>query len=473
MISGSIDSTKIRRDRINRIRTYLAILLALALFSTPAVAQETANAGGADARSTVPVEDSGLGSSEQVAFAARMAEFEKALEIKYGARLDAMAMDRTTFETAVTAAQWLGGIVTLLVLGFAVFAGKSLHDVQKAARETAINAVDTVIREQNAEHKNLLEVFKLADRSLTNLREMERQLAGYADLLTVAKTASGFDPLQGYHAIRHEFDGRRRNSIKLFQGDTSIDLADTTSDPAFRQRAAIVFDGMLKEVAATKGTGLSKLSTVDLFNAAADASQGDLDFVALQLMEAAVELDKSVAPDLRARLIRQRLSMSRITRSEAKDEMGKVLHTAEGFNLHLVVSEAFNVGMQTADPAGMATRIATDLPEHLRDVSYSRFARARLLLMSDNAADWERAIATSRQGLVALLSESRTARWYSHSLGDLAKLLHDRPDLLELENERLEALFGKTSNPEVMMQRFGPQIVRTLLQLGVLDRYLG
>ena len=80
-----------------------------------------------------------------------------------------------------------------------------------------------------------------------------------------------------------------------------------------------------------------------LFNAAADASKIDLDFVALQLMEKASSISNGELPEIEARLIRQKINYSVITKNEALVSIKEVLGRVTGYDLHHVVSEAFNI----------------------------------------------------------------------------------------------------------------------------------
>lgn len=374
----------------------------------------------------------------------RQHALEGLIEARYKARLDAMEMDRATFDRAMVAAKWLGGVATIVMVGFGFFAGRSISDVHQTARETAVNTIQTAIREQNALGKNLAELFKLTSDAQKRLNGLEEELSGYSALRDVAATASGFDPLVGYYSIEREIEQRREKTIALANGSEAIPVSETTWDTDFRQRAAVVFDKLLADVTESEKAGKLKLSTIDLYNAAASASGASLDFVAIELMEIAARQDRNNSADLGARLVRQRLSMSRIDQDEAKQAISPILAASTWHNLHFVLSEAFNIGL-TVGPGDMAHIIEASLPQGMGDASISLLIRSRLLLLGGTTGDWEEALVLFKGALEAFQKESPTAQWHRNSRDEILRVLQVRPDLMSTHREPLASIFGSSS----------------------------
>lgn len=404
-----------------------AALCFLLAISAPYQALAQTETGADPSLSTVRGAD--VSGAEETVAQPSASEQESLLAAKYGARLDAMATNQKSFEALLTVAKWLGTAGGLFLVAASVFVGKTFLDLQKTAKEAALTAFEQAIREKTGTGMRLDDVFKSAANSLENLRRMETALSGYALLTDVARSASNFDPMVQYFSIRAETVRRRPNTVRMLQGDTTVNMEETTHDPEFRQKASVVFEKLLESIMENEKSKTTKLSTSDLFNAAAVAAEAELDFVAIELMEVADRLAQGAAPEIKARLIRQRLTMSRILPEKANAEIAALLETVNGFDLHLVVSEAFNIGLGGGDAAEMARLIEKSLNPTLRNISYTKLNGARLMFMGQNAVDWQLGEKWMLEGLAALTRESRAARWYEHSLSEVASLIEERPDL--------------------------------------------
>jgi hypothetical protein len=256
-------------------------------------------------------------------------------------------------------------------------------------------------------------------------------------------------------------------------GDTSVQISETTLDVEFRQRAAVVFERLLEAVRLGKQEGQTpKVGSVTLFNAAANASNADLDFVSLQLMQAAFEMTSGRAPEIASRYIRQQLTMSLISPDEAKERIASVLANTSGYDLHLVVSEAFNIGVHISDPAGMATLIIDGLPENLRGISYVLVNNARLNLLGSTPEHWVAAEQLYSNGIRAFAKESPTTRWYESSKNELAGILKQRPDFACCAQSALSDVLEKAPTLADFAIKYGESLVFVLNQIGILDQFV-
>lgn len=360
----------------------------------------------------------------------RFENFEKILSAKYEAKVDNLATDRKSFEDLIRAATWVGGIASVLLVVFSFFIGKSITDIQSVAKTSANNAFQDAIRERTAEGVKIEGMVEKSFKILDSLKNMEKSLEGYVRLLGVAESASSFDPLIGYYSIDREIDERSLKTRYLFSGDSQIKMEETTRDQQFRQKAAVIFEKLLASVREDKKTGNIRFEVETLYNAAADASKIDMDFVSLELMEMAFAIDKKASPVIEARLIRQRLSMSRISPEEALSKIQTVLSKTKGHDVHHVVSEAFNIGIIISDPSGMAELIRNNLPNDLFNVSYVKLNQARLFLMGNSEEHWSRGKKIACKGVLLMEKEVSSAPWYENSEEEIMKINRSNPGLL-------------------------------------------
>lgn len=355
---------------------------------------------------------------------------EQRISDKYQDRLDAIAIEKRSFEWSIQILTAFGGIIALAGAIGAYRFGKSFKELRDIVRE---DASATFRREFFGNKDQLEDVAKLKNEyesARITLESITQDLKGYSALAEAARRASRFDPLVEYFTLDREIDVRSEKTMAMRDGDTSISISETTHDVEFRQQAAVVFERLLEAVRLGKQEGQTpKVGSVTLFNAAANASKAGLDFVSLQLMQAAFEMTSGRAPEIASRYIRQQLSMSVISPVEAKERIASVLANTSGFDLHLVVSEAFNIGLRISDPTGMATLIIDSLPENLRGISYVLLNNARLYLLGSTPEHWVAAEQLFINGIRAFAEESPTTRWYESSQTEIKRILKERPDL--------------------------------------------
>ena len=401
------------------------------------------------------------------------AKLEQRISDKYLARLDALAIEKRSFEWSMQIFPALAGVFTVAGAFVAYRFGKSFKELTDSARE---DAAATFRKEffGNADH--LEEVATLRNKYETakaSLEVISQELKGYSALAETARRASGFDPLVEYFTLGQDIDIRSEKTTAMRAGDTKIQISETTLDVEFRQRAAVVFERLLEAVRRGRDAGQTpKVGAYTLYDAAANASKADLDFVSLQFMQAAFEMSSGRAPDIASRYIRQQLTMSAITAEEAKERIGDALANTSGYDLHLVVSEAYNVGMRISDPAGMANLIESRLPAGLRGISYVQLNNARLRLLGNTAEDWAAAEQAYCKGIRTFSNESNTARWYEYSGIELSRILYERPDFVGLIQAPLNEVLGKSPTQREFVRKFGEQLARILRHLGILDEFV-
>lgn len=344
------------------------------------------------------------------------------LAAKYEARLDALEISRSAIGGLITWITWGGGAFAVGLSCLAWWFGHSYSEATANAQKAASSAFEREFfrNAENAKDFNLLR--KKYEQAITDLEKVEADLKGFVALRDLVGKVEEFDPLELYLALSAEIQQREAQTRNYSLNSKDNKISETIYDPAFRQRAAFVFQRLLKAVNKDTEKGKPRVDVVTLFNAAANASKIDMDFVALELMEVAVAQDKSKAPDNEARLIRQRLGMSRISKEEALKALEVVLTRTTGFDLSLVISEAFNIGIHTNKPIETAQLISKHLPSELQRTSYALLVRARLMLMGATQAEWDEGERLKKQGLSALKLEPTSTRWHEHSLGEIMEL---------------------------------------------------
>lgn len=400
----------------------------------------------------------------------KFAEREELIKAKYESKIESLDTNSKNIETMIEYAKLFAVIISVFALLLGAFFGKNMKDVQSTARNAAQDAFRSAIRDKTKDGKDLEELIKSAKQISEELVRIREGMTGYDALIKVANSASGFDPMTEYYSIDQEIEAREDETKKLLRGDNSVDIKSTTRDTAFRQKAAVVFEQLLKAVADDMKSGKYRFRSDTLYNAAANASKINLDFVSLELMEAAVKSDKKKAPEIETRLIRQRISMQKITPDEGLAALKSVIGRTNGFDLHLVCAEAFNSALHLAIPVEMAHLVRNSLKPELKDVSYALLNGARLLFMGDRKADWDLALEWYRKGLMSLASESPTARWYEHSWSEVGSLLLERPDLIDLYFDELIAAIGSVKDMKQLARKVGQKFLLVLAELGAFEK---
>jgi hypothetical protein len=272
-------------------------------------------------------------------------------------------------------------------------------------------------------------------------------LSGYVALAETAEVASRFDPLVEFYEMRAEVKKRRPLTIASRMGK-QVDTSETTDDPIFRQRAAVVFERLLEAIKTDQTSKANRLGTVDLFNAAAVASEADMDFVSVQLMEAAASLDVDIPVEIEARLIRQQVSLSRITDQKAIERLKAVMQRTTGYDVHLVASEAYNICQKIARPSETAKLVMDHVSTELRNNSYVLLNGARMMGMGSQQEDWDIAKDWAIKGVSAFLGEPKSVRWYESSQEEIIRLRDERPDIKDLFGEELDERLGNEKRSE-------------------------
>ena len=320
---------------------------------------------------------------------------------------------------------------------------------------------------------------RLPDEFQVDYQEKDNNESDFGDI----------DILAEYRALSAEIDKRFMATSLARMQPGAVPLEETLDDPEFRRRAAAVFRDILETVRKDEQEGRArKIDPISLFNIAAKASMMDMDFVALELMERANEYANGPwledvlegrtskvqlhAVEAAARYVRQLLNMRRITPEEALKAIKVVLANTNEFDLHLVASEAFNIGQRIADPAGMADVIEQNLPKHLRDVSYVKLNGARLKFMGGLPEQVQKGEKIFLYGLKRFGQEPPTARWFKHSAQELADIMTENPELVLRHAEKIRQAIRKQPNARVFERVYGRRLMEALQEFGWLNDFL-
>ncbi len=402
------------------------------------------------------------------------------VEAKYAARLDAMAMDRASFDTLILAVKWLGALGTFALIGFGWLIGRNLKEIKEAAQNQARSLFAEEMRKSAEETGSLRSLFDEVKQTEDEMLRLKAELSGYSELADVARSATGFDPLVQYKALDIEIDERRAQTLRLAHGDSSIKINETIADPDFRQRAAVIFEKLISTAREGHEKGNLTIDANTLLNASKNASRADMSSVALGFLEIASAVSKGTKPEIEASLVRQRVAMSAYHsdaesggNEKAWSDLAKALAATTGFDLHLVVSEAFNLGIHLAELPRMATFIYENLPVGLKDVSYTQIIRARLLLMGgQTAAEWASGRQLTHGALIALSKEPSSVHWFEHTAEDIAKVLSENPTLLSDMQDDVKAVFGGNRDVSQFAARFGHETAAQFKAMGLLNEFV-
>lgn len=402
------------------------------------------------------------------------------VEAKYAARLDAMAMDRASFDNLILAVKWLGAIGTIVLLGFGWLIGRNVNEIKTAAINQASSLFDDQMRKSAEETGSLRSLFDEVKQTEDELQRLKAELSGYSELAVVARSATGFDPLVQYKALDIEIDERRAQTLRLAHGDSSVEINATIAAPDFRQRAAVIFEKLISTAREGHGKGNLTIDAITLFNASKNASAIEMPSVALEFLEIASAVSAGIRPEIEASLVRQRVTMSAYHtdaqsggNEKAWADFAKALAATTGFDLHLVVSEAYNLGLHLADPVKMAAFIYDNLPADLKDVSYTQIIRARLLLRGgETDADWASGRELLNAALISLGKESSSVRWFKHTADDIAKVLSEDSTLPSRMKDKLKAAFGGIRDARQFTARFGVSATQLFNEMGLLNEFI-
>lgn len=372
--------------------------------------------------------------------AARLEAFEKKLEGFYLNRLEALDIQRTANEDVIKgnertisyifyAVVAAGALVVAAGALVGFFGWRTVTGIQRTVKNRTEELIKGAIKSSNKDGEELSGLLEKVKKTSERLEKIEEELSGYTALRDVAKVASGFDPLATYKEMDLEIDKRAAKAR-----EDGIDVSETVNSTEFRQRAAVVFQKLLKAAQDDwqKNPRLMRLDYITLFNAAKNASKIDMDFVALEFMELASEVSRGSKPEVEAALIRQKLTMSRYNNlDDVWTDLGSALEKTSGFDLHLVASEVFNVGIHTSDVVRAADLLSQKTRDTLKNASYTKIIEARLMFYGgETPKDWARGEAAFCAALTAFAQEPSSVRWYQHTARDIEKVVSENPGIV-------------------------------------------
>lgn len=415
-------------------------------------------------------------SAQQVAVEQQAPSEEDAvarLAARYEARLDAMEMANRTFDRAVQVGSWLGLFMTGAAIVFAFLFGRSLSEVHRTAEDNVKLAIAKEIQRTTEEADSLKSAIADVQQIFDQLASIKERLSGYTDLAEVVETASDFDPLVYYYELDREIDLRFAKSIQLQNGADGIRIADTIQAPEFRQRAALIFEKIIRYTQNLAPGAQIKIEPNKLYNIAASASKADFDFVALELMEQAERLSQGAAPEISSRLVRQRVTMFRISSEEAQERIAQIIGRTTGFDLHLVLSEAHNIGIRTAQPSRVADLILNSVAPEFAEISYLHLTVSGLKRLGSAPEDWAASETHFARAVTAFANESNSARWFTQSAADIAKAVVRRNAWLDLGQPSARETLSRFDGLEEFRAFFGHEALVVLGQAGLLEGLLG
>ena len=407
---------------------------------------------------------------------AELARVEERIADQYSDRLEALEIERRAFDDLTTAAWWLGGILSIVVVAVSLLVGKSAIEIRRELKDdlkTEIeNRVDMLVSKNTEGGEGLMKLVERATAARSNLADLEESFRKYGVLSEQLEEASDIDPAVLYYEVDREIDDRESKTKMMLQGDNSIAVEDTTRDPDFRRKVTLVFDRLLAAVDDDRTSGNQRFTSVFCFNASANASKMNLDFVSLKLMERAVEISNRIEPESQARMIRQKLNVTEYSPDKALADLRTVLEQTNGFDVHHVAAETFNIGLRLSRPVELADLCLEALPEPLTHVSYVQLNCGRLYRMGDSSAEWDKGAKLLKAGLKTLKSEAPTARWYEYSFQELAAIMLDEHDFVDNHRTELEAIFGIQESPQIFARKFGIPVTNALATLGHLHEFI-
>lgn len=346
----------------------------------------------------------------------------------YRSKIEALELNIKTINQIL---DWIKTAGSALAIGLAMLGwwfGNSYSSATENAQKAASSAFERQFFKNTENAKDFSELKTKYDSAISSLQKIEKDLKGYAELRNVIGNVENFDPLELYASLDKEIDYRYEKSSSYGDPNNKTNINETVFDPPFRQKSAFVFDRLLKAVKDDAKNGKPKVEVVTLFNAAANASKMDMDFVSLELMEAANSLDKSKSPENSARLIRQRLTMSRITSEEAIQAIQEIITNTRGFQFTHVLSEAFNIGIKTAQPVRIARIMTEKTHPALWSTSFSKLIAARLYLMGETSKDWDEGEKLFNEGIDLIKNEPSSVPWRKESMREARQIMKKMQD---------------------------------------------
>lgn len=346
-------------------------------------------------------------------------------------QLERLNSERQSFESLKRAAFWSGSIVFGIISLIGWLGYQNYNQLIEQLKNQTDSVIANRISSGTSNAKELEELSVVYKDSIGKISQISEQIEKYEKGFSDIRLSDDFDPLLEYYSLSNEIDTMIDLSKSFFSGSSDVSVEQTYYDPAFRRKASIIFKKIEESVVEDNVSGNIRIGNVNLFNAAADASRMDLDFVALGLMEQANKIDKNSSEDLEARLIRQKLALSRIDSDEALDKLGVLLQRVRGFNLHLVLSESLNIGVHTGYPVKVADLLEKIFSKRSLVSSDVYITIARLYSMGELRNHWNKSDDYFLKGISLLFEEPKSVRWHEHSVDGILFMINENSKLLE------------------------------------------
>lgn len=358
-----------------------------------------------------------------------LSPYFKALYLDIESQQRAVNSDRKSLDDLIKSAKWFGVIASVMVVGMGFFIGQSMNDVHNTAKQAAIKAFEDAVKSKTHEGANVSKIIEQAQNASLKINEIKESINKLESKLGLLNSNPIADPLINYYAIDKDIEIRLQKNKSLNEISNYDEIKDTVYDQEFRIKAAYIFNNLLTAAREGQKNNTPKIDATILYNAAANASLIDMDYISLELIEIAHNISKS--PEIESRLIRMQLLFSRISPEEAIESLKAVLRRTPGFDIHHVLSEAFNIGLRTSNPVLVVAAIEESLDKSQLNISYVHLTIARLLLMGNTKADWDKAPEAFRKGLLALSNEPPSARWVDRSRDIVKKVLRENPNFIK------------------------------------------
>lgn len=196
--------------------------------------------------------------------------------------------------------------------------------------------------------------------------------------------------------------------------ESSIDYLDVEQ----RRRAETVFRRLIEQ----SQSEAESVPAEVLFNAAATASEFDMTALGARLATAAHETNPNSVNE--ARMLRFELRTNQIGAAEAYEHMRRLSESAPRHQIHLTLSELFNLAAVSGRFEEFADML-DDLKERLgpEAMSYIWLLKAQTVLVNGGSDAIARGLAEIRQGLELLQGESPGAVWYESAVEEASEWL--------------------------------------------------
>ena len=336
-------------------------------------------------------------------------------------RVPMQAQVEVIFGTIRTVVIGFSLLFAVLIGGLGFFGWRTMADVEVAIDSIVDRRVGGLIdgtTEQSASMSaTISELESQVDSATTGIERLLGDLDNAEQALRIVN-AGQTDPVGDYLRILNE---------------SSIDPLDVEE----RRRAEIVFRRLIEQSQSEE----EGVPASVLFNAAATASEFDMTALGARLATAAYETNPD-SVNYEARMRRFELRTNQIRAAEAYEHMRRLSGSAPRHELHLVLSELFNLALVSGRFEEFAEML-DDLKERLgpEAISYIWFLKAQTLLINGGVDALARGFAEIRQGLDLLHGESPAAIWYEATVEEASEwlqVLGEHPEYSDGVSELIE-----------------------------------